>query len=117
MEDYEKAFKSFINEETRAQELGITKFPYIEKDENDNIIYYEDSNGDWYKREYDSNGDIIYYENSDGYWYKREFDSNSNKIYYENSDGYWSKCEYDSNNNVLYYENSDGNIEDNRPKK
>ena len=36
---------------------------------------------------YDSNGNEIYYENSDGFWYKREFDSNGNEIYYENSNG------------------------------
>ena len=122
---------------TKAQELGITVFPYEEFDENSNKIYYETSNGYWYKCEYDSNGNIIYYETSNDYWSKREFDSNSNKIYYENSDGdwvkweydfnnnqiycetsngYWYKCEYDSNNNKIYYEDSNGYIEDNRPK-
>jgi len=39
------------------------------------------------KTEYDSNGNEIYYEYSNGYWYKRDFDSNGNLIYYENSDG------------------------------
>ena len=96
MEDYEKAFKSFIKEETKAQQLGITKFPYIEKDENGNEIYFEDLFGDWEKQ---------------------KFDSNNNRIYCETSDGYWSKYEYDSNDNLIYYKNSDGYIEDNRPKK
>ena len=36
---------------------------------------------------YDANGKCIYFENSNGYWYKREFDSNNNQIYYENSNG------------------------------
>jgi hypothetical protein len=39
-------------------------------------------------RLYDSNGDIIYYENSDGFWVKREFDSKyGNLIYSEDSNG------------------------------
>jgi len=66
---------------------------------------------------YDSNNKLIYYEQSDGYWVKREFDSNNNEIYYEQSDGYWVKREFDSNNNEIYYENSDGEIRDNRPKE
>ena len=35
-------------------------------DERDNMIYYEDSNGCWSKREYDERGNMIYYENSGG---------------------------------------------------
>ncbi len=81
---------------------------------NGNEIYYEDSDGSWYKREYDSNGNVIYRENSNGYWVKREYDSNGKEIYYENSDGYWYKREYNSNGNRIYYEDSDGKIIDNR---
>ena len=33
---------------------------------NGNIIYYEESNGSWYKREYDNNGKVIYHEGFDG---------------------------------------------------
>lgn len=51
---------------TIAQQLGITEFPFIVKDSNYNILYYEDSDGYWYKREYDSNGNEIYFENSNG---------------------------------------------------
>ena len=61
-----------------------------------------------------ADGNLIYYENSDGYWVKREYNAQGNQIYYENSNGYWSKSEYDANGNVMYYENSDGEIEDNR---
>ena len=66
---------------------------------------------------YNSNGKEIYYEDSDGYWYKREFDSNGNTIYYEDSDRYWIKRDYDDNGNEIYYERSDGDITDKRPKK
>jgi hypothetical protein len=36
------------------------------RDKNDNLIYFEYSDGCWAKREYDSRGNEIYYENSDG---------------------------------------------------
>ena len=36
---------------------------------------------------YDTDGKIIYYENSDGHWYKQEYDVNGKLIYYENSSG------------------------------
>jgi uncharacterized membrane protein len=85
-------------------------------DSNNNLIYYENSNEYWQKREYDSNGNEIYCEDSNGRWYKSEYDSNNNKIYFESSNGYWSKQEYDSNGNEIYYENSNGTILDNRPK-
>jgi len=65
---------------------------------------------------YDSNGNLIYFEDSGGTWYKREFDSNGNIIYFESSYGYWYKREYDSNGNRIYHESSKGTILDNRPK-
>jgi hypothetical protein len=65
---------------------------------------------------YNDNGNRIYYETSDGFWYKRDYDSNCNEIYYETSNKYWWKQEYDANNNQIYYENSTGYIVDNRPK-
>ena len=75
------------NKQTIAQSLKIKDFPFVIKDKNGNVIYYENSNGCWIKREFDSNGNKIYCENSDGYWYKYEFDSNGNVIYCENSNG------------------------------
>jgi hypothetical protein len=86
------------------------------KDKNGNRIYWENSFGDWAKREYDSQGNEIYYENSGGFWVKRELDSKGNRIYIENSNGDWAKYERDSQGNELYYENSNGGIIDNRPK-
>lgn len=80
---------------TIAQQLNVTDFPFEIKDKNGNRIYYETSNG---------------------YWFKSEYDSNGNKIYYENSNGFWEKYEYDSDNNEIYIEDSDGVIKDNRPK-
>jgi len=40
---------------------------YLEiKDKNGNVIYYENSNGDWSKYEWDTQGNHIYFENSRG---------------------------------------------------
>jgi YD repeat-containing protein len=83
-------------------------------DSNDNIIYREDSDGQWVKYEYDNNGNKTYHENSRGHWVRYEYDSNGNVVYYENSDGVWIKKEYDDNGNQIYYENSDGEIRDKR---
>jgi len=80
---------------TIAQQLKVTKFPFIIRDDK---------------------GKEIYFERSDRWWYKREWDDNGREIYYERSDGYWIKYEYDDNGNEIYYENSDGIIRDNRPK-
>jgi hypothetical protein len=80
---------------TIAQQLKVKEFPFIIKDSNSNVIYYEGSNG---------------------YWSKGEYDSDGNMVYYEKSDGYWSKSEFDSNGRVIYYEDPYGTIIDNRPK-
>jgi len=63
---------------------------------------------------YDTNGNVIYFENSDGFWYKQEYDTNGNEIYSENSNGYWSKYEYDTNGKLIYHEDSDDLIIDTR---
>ena len=63
---------------------------------------------------YDNIGNVIYREDSDGNWYKQEYDSNNKIIYSEYSDGYWYRREYDTNGNIIYWENSDGIINDNR---
>ncbi len=63
---------------------------------------------------YDQNNNRIYYETSDGYWYKYEYDENGNIIYYETYNGYWYKFEYDNNGNIIYREDSNGEIINNR---
>ena len=64
------------------------------------------------RRVYDDKGNRIYWEDSDGKWWKYEYDDNHNLIYYENSNGYWSKWEYDGEGYLIYRENSNGEIED-----
>ena len=72
---------------TIAQQLNVKEFPFEIRDNDGNLIYYEESNGYWSKREYNSNGKVIYHENSYGSWQKWGYDSSENVIYYENSDG------------------------------
>jgi hypothetical protein len=102
--------------QTIAQQLKVKDFPFKIKDRNNNEIYFENSDGDWIKREYDKNNNEIYWETSNGYWIKREYDKNNNEIYWETSNGYWIKREYDKNNNEIYIENSKGYIIHKRPK-
>ena len=101
---------------TIAQQLNVKKFPFEIKDENGSEIYFEDSDGYWFKKEFDSKGNDIYYENSTGYWSKYEYDTQGNEIYLEDSDGVWYKREFDAQGNQIYYENSKGLIVDKRPK-
>ena len=66
---------------------------------------------------YDENGFLIYMENIDGCWYKKEYGENGNNIHFQDNNGYWHKREYDANGNEVYFENSYGFIIDNRPKE
>ena len=102
---------------TIAQQLNITKFPFIIKDDKGNQVYYETSNGYWAKRHFDEKGNEVYYENSKGYWAKYQFDEKGNPVYYEDSTGYWAKYQFDEKGNRVYYENSNGKIIDKRPKQ
>ena len=101
---------------TIAQQLNIKSFPFEIKDTNDNLVYHENSNGYWSKRELDANGKEVYWKDSSGCWWKSEYDANGNQVYYEYSNGYWWKREYDANGNQVYSEDSNGDIRDNRPK-
>jgi len=114
---------------TKARLLGITEFPYREYDSNNNVTYWEDSDGLWsrveydynsnqtyvedsdgwwIKKEYNSNGRVTSYYDSTGHWYSKEYDSNGNMIYFNNTVDDWTKYEYDSNGNEIYFENSFG---------
>jgi hypothetical protein len=54
-------------EKTIAQQLNVTKFPFIIKDDKGNLIYFENSKGNWAKTEYDDKGNVTYHEDDDGY--------------------------------------------------
>jgi hypothetical protein len=69
-------------EQTIAQFLNVKDFPLEINDNNGNLIYLEDSDGYWRKREHDDQGNAIYFEDSTGYWVKREYDDQDCEIYY-----------------------------------
>ena len=71
---------------TIAQQLKIKEFPFKIKDSDDNLIYYENSNGYWSKRKW-ADGNMIYCEDSTGFWEKREYDADGKEIYREDSNG------------------------------
>jgi len=73
-------------------------------DSNGNQIYYEDSDGFWWKREYDDNENEIYYESHQGEWLRKEYDDNGIIIFYVNSFGEWYKKEYDEDGNRIHYQ-------------
>jgi hypothetical protein len=52
---------------TIAQQLNITTFPFEIRDEKGRVIYHEERDGWWFKREYDQNGNEIYLENRYGF--------------------------------------------------
>ena len=85
-----------------------------EHNKNGGVSYRENQDGNWYRKEYDDRGYVIYIEDNTGYWEKSEYDNNGNRIYYGDSDGYWEKREYDENNDLIYREDSEGNIKDYR---
>jgi hypothetical protein len=126
--------------------ISITIQPLYDnliKDNKGNVIYKEDSDGDWTKSEYDDNNNWVYEENKEDGWKKLKYNDNGdllfwntshdewrkweyddkgkllyfedhNGLYYECSTGVWSRLEYDDDGNEIYFEDSDGYIDDNR---
>ncbi len=81
---------------TIAQQLNIKQFPFEIRNEQGNLIYKEEADGFWARREYTSDGWlVVYYEDSGKNWIKRDYDSKGKK--------------------QIYYEDSSGLVEDNRP--
>jgi len=57
---------------TIAQFLKVRDFPFHIKDKNDKVIYYEDSQGFWLKRECNAQGKESYTINSEEVWNRPE---------------------------------------------
>jgi hypothetical protein len=74
-----------------------TKFEY--NSEGD-LLFYLTSEGFWNKTTYVDN--IVYFEDSDGEKIKSILDERGNTLYYEDNEGFWERCEYDQNNNITY---------------
>jgi hypothetical protein len=83
---------------TIAQEPKITSFPFEIKDSKGNLLYWENFNGDWEKREYDSNNNLIYRVDSNGDWGKPHMNSEGNQCaidsHIDSDDGYWDTLKW-----------------------
>ena len=55
-----------------------------ERDEHDNLVYFENANGWWWRKEYDERGNCLYHGDSSGWWVRHTYNENNEKIGYEN---------------------------------
>jgi len=108
-----------------GKELDI-EYPIFLYNRDGNLVYFETSDGYWWKREC-KDGIEVYYENSKGYIVdsrkeldidnpiflsdrdgnKFGYDRDGREIYFENSDGFWCRREYKDGKQV-YFETSEG---------
>ena len=65
---------------TKAQKLGITKFPYIEEDLIKRTHYNEDSDGLWIYYEYNSDDNLTYFEDCLGQGYYRIYNEDGTYV-------------------------------------
>ena len=65
---------------TKAQQLGIEKFPYVERDLYGRRTYHETKFGYWVKAKYDLSGYVVYWENSKNRGFVKKFDENGRLI-------------------------------------
>ena len=77
---------------TKAQQLGITDFPYEERDKNGYVTYWENSYGDWELSVVNDVGNVTYHESSGGYSWNSKFDNDGNEIYCDYNDGTKEYC-------------------------
>ena len=73
---------------TKAQELGITTFPYQERNDKGYVIYEEYSDGIWCKYKFDDNGIMTNCERSDGQWWNVKLNDKGNETYLEYDYGF-----------------------------
>jgi hypothetical protein len=86
-----KEFQEIIKKntlKTKAQQLGITEFPYFERDEKNRILYYEREDGYWYKQVFHKCGQESLVFFNDGLYLKRDFTDKGKQTY---SETFWDK--------------------------
>ena len=104
----------------RAKEAGhdfSRNIFYKEYDDDGNVVYEEEKNGDWMEMKYDSQGNNILTIFNNGEWNEHKYDSQGNNIYYASDNGYWNKSEYDHQGNKIYYETSTNGVEIDKRRK
>ena len=62
---------------TIAEQLKITEFPFIIKDSRGNVIYRERLDRFYFKQQFDLNNNVMYFENSNGGDYRQPPQINS----------------------------------------
>jgi hypothetical protein len=87
---------------TIAQQLNVKDFPFIIRDNDGVMIYWEESDGFWERWEYDSSGREKYFEDSTGF--KRELDFKKNEIVCSSPNGLAKG--YDENGNMVFFDDS-----------
>ena len=65
---------------TRARQLGITEFPYVEEDTVNKTYYNEYRDGWWIYCEYNEDDKITYYEDCLGEGYYRIFNNDGTYV-------------------------------------
>lgn len=93
--------------------LGVKfKLPIEVQNSDGKVTYREEADGFWTRMEFDSAGAETYWEDSKGNWGKREarYDEYTGRktVYRSSSKGYWVKSEYDKRGNQTFWETSDG---------
>ena len=68
-EQWEKIFSKLYGEPVQLIE---TSDSYRLTKENGQMLYFENSYGNWYRYESNKNGGVSYSENKDGNWYRKE---------------------------------------------
>ena len=63
---------------SNGKELDI-KYPIELKDKDGRVVYSENSNGYWEKREYDTDDNAVYHEDYSGFGWKKEPKDSPNK--------------------------------------
>lgn len=58
-----------------------------------------------YKTARDDNGNLIYFENANGWWWRKEFDDRGNCTYHGDASGWWVRHVYNEHNDRVGYEN------------
>ena len=103
---------------TRAQELNITEFPYVELNEQGGIIYTEDSDGFWIRVSWHPvHNKVTKTENSRGETHTFDF-NDAGQLTRFSTGRYWKEFQYDSEGNKVGESSSifDRNKLDNRTK-
>ena len=109
---YDKDDQEYIMRKILGNDISIKgKSIYYYGD----MIYWEDSSGEWQKNEYDDKGNRIYSVDSDGSWWKYEYTGYQHYDFFHSvivtqglSGGYWEKSEYDEDGEQISFEDSDG---------